>query len=87
MERWLDGNQSVVHFAQANLCDMVVEAIEHRQREKVWEIFSFAIMPSHIHLFFEFNDALSLKQELEESKRWTGHQTAKINSGLSAKRF
>ena len=49
MERWLDGNQSVIHFAQANLCDMVVEAIEHRQREKVWEIFSFAIMPSHIH--------------------------------------
>ena len=31
MERWLDGNQSVIHFAQANLCDMVVEAIR-RQR-------------------------------------------------------
>jgi len=87
MERWLDGNHSVIHFSHLDLCEMVVEAIQHRQRNKVWEMFSFAIMPSHIHLFFELDRELSLKRELEEFKRWTGHQATKINSDLSAKRF
>ena len=44
-------------------------------------------MPSHVHLFFEFNDDLSLKRELEEFKRWTGHQATKLNPKLSRKRF
>ena len=87
MERWLDSNHSVIHFKQSDLCEMVVEAIQFRQRKAVWEIFSFVVMPSHIHLFFELNDELSLKRELEEFKRWTGHQASKLNPSFSARRF
>ncbi len=44
-------------------------------------------MPSHLHLFFELNNELSLKNELGEFKRWTGHQAAKLLKGLESKRF
>ena len=87
MERWLDSTPAVSHFQQSKLCEMAVEAIEHRQRAKVWDMFSFAIMPSHIHLFFEFSNELSLKSELEEFKRWTGHQAVKIDAQLKGNRF
>ncbi len=87
MERWLDRTPAVSHFQHSVLCEMVIEAIEHRQRAKIWDIFSFVIMPSHIHLFFEFNNELSLKAELEEFKRWTGHQAVKVQTKLSGNRF
>ncbi len=87
MECWLDRTPAVSHFRQKKLCEMVVEAIVHRERLHIWEMFSFAIMPSHIHLFFELNDKLSLKCELEEFKRWTGHQAARMDRNLSSNRF
>ncbi len=87
MERWLDRSPVVSHFEHPELCNMLTEAIEHRQRVGVWEMLSFAIMPSHLHMFFEFNSDLSLKSELEEFKRWTGHQAAKVETNLSGNRF
>lgn len=87
MERWLDSTPAVSHFQRSDLCEMVTEAIEHRERVKIWDMFSFVIMHSHIHLFFEFNNELSLKHELEEFKRWTGHQAARIDTELSGTRF
>ncbi len=87
MECWLDRTPAVTHFRQPELCHMVVEAIEHRQKLKTWEMFSFVVMPSHLHLFFELNNTLSLKRQLEEFKRWTGHQAAKINRQLVGCRF
>ena len=41
MERWLDRTPAVSHFQKTELCEIVVEAIEHRQRNKVWEMFSY----------------------------------------------
>ena len=87
MERWLDNTPAVSHFQKTELSEMVLEAIEHRQRIKVWEMFSYVIMPSHIHLFFEFNNDLSLKRELEEFKRWTGHQASKTDPQFAGQRF
>ena len=87
MERWLDRLPTVSHFRQPKLCEMVIEAIEHRRRARVWEMHCFVIMPSHIHLFFELSNELSLKRELEEFKRWTGHQAAKLDGRLSRSRF
>ncbi len=87
MERWLDRAPSVTHFRNTDLCEMMIESIEHRQQRGVWEMFSFAIMRSHIHLFFDFNNQKSLKNELEEFKRWTGHQATRINTQWDGKRF
>ena len=87
MERWLDRAPAVSNFQNPKLCEMVTEAIEHRLRAHIWEMFAFAIMPSHIHLFFELNNELSLQRELEEFKRWTGHQAVKLDEELKGDRF
>jgi REP element-mobilizing transposase RayT len=44
-------------------------------------------MPSHIHIFFSIDNEKSLKRELEEFKRWTGHQATKICPDLAGSRF
>ncbi len=87
MERWLDRSGYVAHLAQPQLCDMVVEAMSYRQQRRIWEMHSYAIMPSHLHMFFDFNDSLLLKHELEEFKRWTGHRAAQIAPELADNRF
>jgi REP element-mobilizing transposase RayT len=64
---------------------MVVEAIEHRHQRGDWQVFEYVVMPTHLHLFSEIG-ALGLKETLEDFKRWTGHQAAKILS-QDAERF
>ncbi len=87
MESWLDSVQSVAHLQQPDLAEMVVEAIEHRQQKRIWDMFSYVVMPNHVHLFFELANDLSLKRELVEFKRWTGHQAAKIEKRLAGRHF
>ncbi len=87
MERWLDRSPAVAHFRHAPLAEMIVESIEHRQHRRIWEMLSFVVMPSHLHLFFELNNDLSLKRELEKFKRWTGHQASKMDTQFSNTRF
>jgi putative transposase len=87
MERWLDQSLDADHFRRPELCEMVIEAIEERCRRGIWDMLSYVVMPSHLHLFFELNPQLSLKHELKEFKRWTGHQASRMGVDLSKKRF
>ncbi len=77
IEKWLDRPEWAVHLRYPEVADMVVEAIDHRQKIGDWDVFEYAIMPTHIHLFCEIGHK-SLKTTLEDFKRWTGHQAAKI---------
>ncbi|MBW3540543.1 MAG: transposase [Planctomycetes bacterium] len=85
MERWLDRSEHVSHLHRPEVAAMVMEAIEHRQQTGVWNMFEHVLMPNHVHLFFEVLKN-SLKWVLEDFKRWTGHQAAKLID-LSGKRF
>jgi putative transposase len=85
MESWLDRAAYVPYFRDPNLATMVVEALEHRQRRGDWNLFEYVVMPNHLHLFFELGRA-SLKDTLEDFKRWTGHQAKKI-ALIESKRF
>ncbi len=87
MEEWLDQTSSVHHLERPSFAEMVVEAIEYRCKRCIWEMFSSVVMPSHIHLFFELNGELSLKHELEEFKRWTGHRAAQLDGQFHGRRF
>jgi hypothetical protein len=51
MEHWLDCAPQVSHLADERVAAMVVDAIEHRQRQGLWTMYSYVIMPNHIHLF------------------------------------
>ena len=75
MERWLDQAKWAPHFANKEVAEMVVEAIEHRMRRRNWQVFDFVVMPTHIHLFLELGEH-GLKATLEDFKRWTGHRGA-----------
>jgi REP element-mobilizing transposase RayT len=77
IEKWLDRAEWVVHLQNPAVAEMVVEAIEHRQQIGDWDVFEYTVMPTHIHLFCEIGRK-GLKATLEDFKRWTGHQAAKI---------
>jgi putative transposase len=87
MERWLDQSLDASHFERPELCEMVAEAIEVRCQRRIWDMFSYVIMPSHLHLFFELDNQLSLKHELQAFKRWTGHQACRMFDDLAEKQF
>jgi REP element-mobilizing transposase RayT len=77
MEAWLDRAAYVPHLRDRDVAEMIVEALEHRERRGDWNLFEYVVMPNHIHLFFELNKE-GLKETLEDFKRWTGHQASKL---------
>ena len=84
MEAWLDRAEGVDYLQRPDVATMLMEAIEFRQN-RVWTIIEYVVMPSHLHLFIEIGDG-SLKQILEQFKRWTGHQAGKL-LGLDGRCF
>jgi REP element-mobilizing transposase RayT len=87
MEKWLDRLTPLHHLQQPEFAEMVTEAIQRRRDRRNWEMFAYVVMPGQIHLFFEMNGELSLKCELEEFKRWTGHCAAKMDKQFQGRRF
>ena len=77
MESHLDRAPSVHHFMHAQVAGEVQEAIAYRQRHRIWDVFEYVVMPSHIHLFIEVAEG-SLKQSLESFKDWTAHRAADV---------
>ncbi len=76
MEAWLDRVDLASHLQLPEVAKMIIEAISFRgQRD--WHVLEFVLMPSHIHLFFDLIRS-DLKTTVEEFKRWTGHQAAKL---------
>jgi REP element-mobilizing transposase RayT len=84
MEAWLDRVTAVAYLREPHVATMLQEAIQHREGLD-WRMFSYVIMPNHIHLFFELLRH-DLKTVLEGFKRWTGHQAAEKLS-LDGSRF
>ncbi len=76
MEAWLDRAEYVSHLRFPVVAEMVMEAIAYRA-DRIWNMLEYVIMPSHLHLFFEIVNG-DLKTVLEQFKRWTGHEAAKI---------
>ena len=92
MESWLDRIASVDHLHAPEVAKMVMEAIAFRDGRD-WRVFEFVVMPNHLHLFFELlgnsvlgNGDSRLKQTIEQFKRWTGHEAARLLS-LDGNRF
>jgi REP element-mobilizing transposase RayT len=52
MERCLHAAPRVAYLANRQVADCVTEAIHHREKQGIWTMFSYVIMPNHIHLFF-----------------------------------
>jgi hypothetical protein len=52
MERCLHTAPRVAHLANQRVADCVTEAIQYRENEGVWTMFSYVVMPNHVHLFF-----------------------------------
>ena len=77
MEEWLDQSQFNALLSTPEVASMVVEAIRHRMRIGRWHVYEFVVMPSHVHLFLSVLNG-TLKESLEDFKRWTGHQAAKL---------
>jgi putative transposase len=92
MESWLDRSQYVDHLRNPDVAKSMLEAIEFREGRD-WHVFEQVIMPSHLHLFFELAAGTEpsanesrLKTTIQQFKRWTGHEAAKILS-LDGSRF
>ena len=77
MEKWLDAAPHNKLLSDSKLAELVVEAIQHRVRMQRWVVYEFVVMPSHIHLFMSVLQG-TLKESMEDFKRWTGHQAGKL---------
>ena len=77
MELWLDRTEHNTLLNNFKIAEIVVEAIQHRVQLHRWIVYEFVIMPSHIHLFLSVLQG-TLKDSMEDFKRWTGHQAAKL---------
>jgi REP element-mobilizing transposase RayT len=76
MEAWLDRVPETAYLQEPAIAEMVMESITFRQ-QRDWNMFEFVVMPTHLHLFFEILRG-GLKSVMEQFKRWTGHQAAKL---------
>ncbi len=85
MERWLDHAPRVTHLQRDDVAAMVIEAIEHRHTRETWCMLEYVVMPTHLHLFCELGCS-SLKDTIEDFKRWTGHRAARLLS-VDGERF
>jgi len=59
---------------------MVCEALEHRAKQGVWELFEYVVLPSHIHVFVRLNGG-RLRDSIEPFKTWTGGRVARLLAG------
>ena len=84
MEAWLDRAEHVTHLRSPDVARMIEGAIRFREGRD-WRMFEYVVMPSHVHLFFELVGE-GLKRCLEQFKRWTGHEAARL-LGLDGARF
>jgi hypothetical protein len=84
MEVWLDRAERNAHLHHPDVGRMVMQAIAFRE-ERVWNMFEYVVMPTHLHLFFELATE-GLKNHLEQFKRWTGHEAGKLLN-LDGRRF
>ena len=84
MEEWLDRAAPRSYLQEPAIAEMVMESIAFRQ-QRDWNMFEFVVMPTHLHLFFEVLRG-SLKTVMEQFKRWTGHEAAKL-ADLDGGRF
>jgi type I restriction enzyme R subunit len=76
MEAWLDRAEENTLLRQPEVARLVMEAVVFRQ-DQVWNMLEFVLMPTHAHFFFEVLSG-GLKDALEQFKRWTGHQAARL---------
>ncbi len=79
MEEWLDRAEHNTLLNAPAVAEMVIEAIQHRSQIQHWELFGFVIMPNHVHLFLSVLQG-TLKESIDDFKRWTGHKAAKLIS-------
>lgn len=70
MEKWLDRAPTVNYLTRPDIAEMIVEAIEHREQEGIWTVYSYALMPNHLHLFFSFGTTIQ-PMEYNRCSAWT----------------
>jgi REP element-mobilizing transposase RayT len=56
MEHWLHRAEAVTYLRNPQVAAIIEEAIRHRVNAGIWRMFSYVIMPNHLHLFFSLGD-------------------------------
>ena len=44
------------HFSNPALCKIIVDALEHRHKNKEMKLFCYCIMPDHLHLLMSLDE-------------------------------
>jgi REP element-mobilizing transposase RayT len=73
LDQWLDRSAWNAHLQNKEIAEMVIEAIDRRTQQGIWNMFEYVVMPTHVHLFCEVGDS-GLKSALEDFKRWTARR-------------
>jgi len=71
MERWLDTSPPVTDLVQPAVAQVVVDALHQREQLRIWQVYHYVLMPSHLHLFLKLLKG-RLKPAISSFKEWTG---------------
>jgi len=90
MEYWLHNSQSVDYLIKPEVAEMVMEAIEHREKVGIWKTKEYVLMPNHLHILINMSSiqkrGITLKKTLEDFKSWTGRNAVML-LGISGSKF
>jgi len=86
MEYWLHQNRGDLWLNNADVSGMIMNAIRYYERQGIWRMDEYVIMPNHGHLFFQPNEKVvtecgsdgCLFQIMDNFKRWTGRKAQEI---------
>jgi len=76
VEKHLDTAPKALSLTEPSIAEILMESIEFREKQDIWQIHEYVIMPTHIHLFL-YPLKGDLRQIITQFKRWTTTQLRK----------
>lgn len=77
LESWLDAGYGACHLRSPRCAQIVADSLHHFDGDR-YDIASFAIMPNHVHVLFQLQDAVALEAVTHSWKSYTAKQINKI---------
>ena len=85
-------DQQLLHFVTLTIIDwidlftrpkykhIVIDSLQHCQQSKGLQIYSFVIMPSHIHLIANCREGYRLENTIRDFKKYTSKEITKATA-------
>ncbi len=77
MEHWLDTAPKKSDLIIPEIAEEIVNALDYRHEKGIWDVFSYVIMPNHIHVLLKVQRG-TLRSTMISFKNWTARRAVAI---------